>query len=158
MYTTSPQRSTTLQFTVCQPIATQENLTAGGLQSVASICVSSRARRCPSEGTQQGPATWQSYTEDTPQDTILFEHLTVLQIHRSNKKNSQGPTPPHFPAARQVAPCLRQSELRSQLSPCGTSGGHRFSPVLSFSPVSIIPPVLHTQPQTVHNHSSLQRR
>ena len=108
-------------------------------------------QRTASEGTQQGPATWQSYT-------TLLQNLTVSQLHRSNEKKSQGPTPPRFPAARQVAPCLRQSEVRSQLSPCGTSGGHRFSPVLLFSPVSITPPVLQTQPLTLCNHSSLQRR
>ena len=107
-------------------------------------------QRTASEGTQQGPQCG-SAIQRPPHDTILFENLTVSQLHRSNEKNSQGPTTPHFPAARQVAPCLRQSELRSQLSPCGTSGGHRFTPVLLFSPVSIFPPVLHTQPDTIQS-------
>jgi len=161
MYTTWPRRSTTLQFTVSQPNASQENFNGRWPTEHSQYLCQRQGRAVPqltaSEGTQQGPPTWQSYTRDTVGHNLVWKP-DISQLHRSNEKDSQGPTPPHFPAGRQVAPCLRQSEVRSQLSPCCTSGGHRFSPVLPSSPVIIIRPVPHTQPLTLHNHSSLQRR
>jgi len=162
MYTTWPQRSTTLHFTVFQPNASQENLTASGLHSTAStcICVSSKAGRCPSEQplrvlsrdrnvavlynghrtTQSCLKTWQfpSYTEATkriPKDRPL---RTSLQRGRwRHVSGSQSFDPSSVHAALLVDTGLPQYFC--------------FPPSVSFHQCSI-------PNQTLYNHNSLQRR
>jgi len=106
-----------------------------------------------------------SIPEELP-DTVTFsgsddDDVCVCEpkcVWHSHFKDSYA-----WPSSNSPA-CIVEDRLQFQVSPCGVRRGHSgtrtsFSPVVRFSPVSIIPSMLHTHPSvTLYNLSHWQRR